>query len=191
MPVLIFGLIFSFQKKKSLKGIGNVLAGLGFFFLGIHYMKEGFDVFKDFIDLTQFAVTGFLGALLYMCLGILITTILQSSSATLALILIFPLARFVDILAELLHITPTDYTLKLAIFHTIFNVMGVVIMIPFIGKLEKLLIRVFKEKKDKDIDEPKYLNKAVLEFSSSAVSSLFANPSANIQRDPYRHHQKH
>ena len=90
-----------------------------------------------------------------------------------ALILIFPLARFVDILAELLHITPTDYTLKLAIFHTIFNVMGVVIMIPFIGKLEKLLIRVFKEKKDKDIDEPKYLNKAVLEFSSSAVSSLF------------------
>ena len=87
MPVLIFGLIFSFQKKKSLKGIGNVLAGLGFFFLGIHYMKEGFDVFKDFIDLTQFAVTGFLGALLYMCLGILITTILQSSSATLALIL--------------------------------------------------------------------------------------------------------
>ena len=216
MPVLIFGLIFSFQKKKSLKGIGNVLAGLGFFFLGIHYMKEGFDVFKDFIDLTQFAVTGFLGALLYMCLGILITTILQSSSATLALILtalaahqmyecfaphwsefgphaILPcsLARFVDILAELLHITPTDYTLKLAIFHTIFNVMGVVIMIPFIGKLEKLLIRVFKEKKDKDIDEPKYLNKAVLEFSSSAVSSLFANPSANIQRDPYRHHQKH
>ena len=49
MPVLIFGLIFSFQKKKSLKGIGNVLAGLGFFFLGIHYMKEGFDVFKDLI----------------------------------------------------------------------------------------------------------------------------------------------
>ncbi|MDB9954138.1 Na/Pi symporter [Flavobacteriaceae bacterium] len=233
MPVLIFGLIFSFQKKKSLKGIGNVLAGLGFFFLGIHYMKEGFDVFKDFIDLTQFAVTGFLGALLYTGLGILITTILQSSSATLALILtalaaqqieyenalalaiganvgttitailgslgsniagkrlagghlvfnvvtgfvalvlIFPLARLVNVIADLVNIAPTDYTLKLAIFHTIFNVMGVLIMIPFISKLEKLLIRVFKEKINKDIDEPKYLNKAVLEFPSSAVTALF------------------
>jgi len=233
MPVLIFGLIFSFQKKKSLKGIGNVLAGLGFFFLGIHYMKEGFDVFKDFIDLTQFAVTGFLGALLYTGLGILITTILQSSSATLALILtalaaqqieyenalalaiganvgttitailgslgsniagkrlagghfvfnvvtgfvalvlIFPLARLVNVIADLVNIAPTDYTLKLAIFHTIFNVMGVLIMIPFISKLEKLLLRVFKEKINKDIDEPKYLNKAVLEFPSSAVTALF------------------
>ncbi|MDC1265264.1 Na/Pi symporter [Flavobacteriaceae bacterium] len=233
MPVLIFGLIFSFQKKKTLKGIGNVLAGLGFFFLGIHYMKEGFDVFKDFIDLTQFAVTGFLGALLYTGLGILITTILQSSSATLALILtalavqqieyenalalaiganvgttitailgslgsniagkrlagghfvfnivtgivalvlIFPLARLVNTLAEFVNIAPTDYTLKLAIFHTIFNVMGVLIIIPFLSKLEKLLMRVFKEKIDKDIDEPKYLNKAVLEFPSSAVTALF------------------
>ena len=47
MPMLVFGVVFSFQKKLTLKGIGNVLAGLGFFFLGIHYMKEGFDVFKD------------------------------------------------------------------------------------------------------------------------------------------------
>ena len=87
MPMLIFGIIFSFQKKKSLKGIGNILAGLGFFFLGIHFMKEGFDVFKDYIDLSQYAVSGFLGVILYCFLGILITTILQSSSATLALIL--------------------------------------------------------------------------------------------------------
>ena len=44
MPMLIFGLIFSFKKNLIFKGIGNVLAGLGFFFLGIYYMKEGFDV---------------------------------------------------------------------------------------------------------------------------------------------------
>ena len=87
LPMLVFGLIFSFQKKMALKGIGNVLAGLGFFFLGIHYMKEGFDVFKEHIDLTQYAVTGFLGVIIYTGLGIVVTTILQSSSATLALIL--------------------------------------------------------------------------------------------------------
>jgi len=87
LPMLVFGIIFSFQKKNSLKGLGNVLAGLGFFFLGIHYMKEGFDVFKEYIDLTNYAVPGFFGAIVYTFLGVIITTVLQSSSATLALIL--------------------------------------------------------------------------------------------------------
>ena len=70
LPMLVFGLIFSFQKKMALKGIG-----------------KGFDVFKEHIDLTQYAVTGFLGVIIYTGLGIVVTTILQSSSATLALIL--------------------------------------------------------------------------------------------------------
>lgn len=234
MPMLIFGIIFSFQKKPTLKGIGNVLAGLGFFFLGIHYMKEGFDVFKDYLDLSQYAVSGFLGVIIYSGLGIIITTILQSSSATLALILtalaagqieyenalalaiganigttitavlgslssnaagrrlagahlifnvitgliavafIFPLARFVNNLSEVMQIANNNYTLKLALFHTIFNVIGVVVMIPFIKKLERLLLRVVKEKpnKDKDVDEPKYLNPAVLKFPAAAISAL-------------------
>ena len=87
MPMLVFGVVFSFQKSLTLKGVGNVLAGLGFFFLGIHFMKEGFDVFKNYIDLSQYAISGYLGVLIYTALGIVITTILQSSSATLALIL--------------------------------------------------------------------------------------------------------
>ena len=232
MPMLVFGIIFSFQKKASLKGIGNVLAGLGFFFLGVHYMKEGFDVFKEYIDLTQYAVPGFLGVIIYTGVGILITTILQSSSATLALILtalsagqidyenalalaiganigttitailgslssnvagkrlagghlifnlvtglvavafIYPLANLVSILSDAFGISSTDYTLKLALFHTIFNIIGVLLMIPFIKKMEKILIIFFKEKEEKDIHEPKYLNESVLEFPASAISAL-------------------
>ena len=232
MPMLVFGIIFSFQKKASLKGIGNVLAGLGFFFLGIHYMKEGFDVFKEFIDLTEYAIPGFWGVVVYTGLGIIITTILQSSSATLALILtalaagqieyenalalaiganvgttitavlgslssnvagkrlagahlifnfvtgivalvfIYPLGSLVNILSDAFGISTTDYILKLALFHTIFNILGVLIMIPFIKKLEGFLLRNFKEKVDKDIDEPKFLNKAVLEFPGAVISAL-------------------
>ena len=232
MPMLVFGIIFSFQKKASLKGIGNVLAGLGFFFLGIHYMKEGFDVFKEFIDLTEYAIPGFWGVVVYTGLGIIITTILQSSSATLALILtalaagqieyenalalaiganvgttitavlgslssnvagkrlagahlifnfvtgivalvfIYPLGNLVNILSDAFGISTTDYILKLALFHTIFNILGVLIMIPFIKKLEGFLLRNFKEKVDKDIDEPKFLNKAVLEFPGAVISAL-------------------
>ncbi len=232
MPMLVFGIIFSFQKKTSLKGIGNVLAGLGFFFLGIHYMKEGFDVFKEYIDLTQYAISGFLGVVIYTGLGIIITTILQSSSATLALILtalaagqieyenalalaiganvgttitailgslgsnvsgkrlagahlifnvttgivalvfIYPLSNLVNYLSNVFGISATDFTLKLALFHTIFNIIGVVIMIPFIKKLERFLLRFIKEKVDKGIDEPKYLNETVLEIPSAAVLAL-------------------
>ena len=232
MPMLVFGIIFSFQKKDSLKGLGNVLAGLGFFFLGIHYMKEGFEIFKQSIDLSQYAVSGFLGVIIYTGIGIVIATILQSSSATLALILtalstgqieyenalalaiganvgttitailgslssnvagkrlagahlvfnvitgiialtfIFPLARLVDNLSELLHFSSTDYTLKLAMFHTIFNILGVIVMIPFIKNLERILLKFFKEKVDKDIDEPKYLNKAVLKYPETLIVSL-------------------
>ena len=50
MPMLAFGIILIFQKSKTLKGIGYVLSGLGFLFLGIHYMKEGFEAFKDTVD---------------------------------------------------------------------------------------------------------------------------------------------
>jgi len=232
MPMLVFGIIFSFQKKISLKGIGSVLAGLGFFFLGIHYMKQGFDVFSNYIDLTQYSVSGYLGVLIYAGIGIIITTILQSSSATLALILtalaagqinyenalalaigsnigttitavlgaissnisgkrlagahlifnvttgviaiafIFPLANFVNYLSEIVGIGLSDYTLKLALFHTIFNILGVLIMIPLISRLERFLLKFFKDKNEKDIDEPKFLNEAILEFPATVISSL-------------------
>jgi phosphate:Na+ symporter len=232
MPMIIFGFVFSFKKNNQLKGIGNVLAGLGFFFLGIFYMKEGFDVFKDQIDLTQFAVAGFLGYIIYTFLGIVITTILQSSSATLALILtalaagqieyenalaiaiganigttitailgavnsnasgkrlaiahlifnfstgvialilIVPLANFVDFLSDAMHIASDNYTLKLAVFHTIFNFMGVLLMIPLIPKLEVFLLSLFKEKQQKDIHEAKYLNEAILQFPDTLIESL-------------------
>ncbi len=232
MPMLVFGVVLSFQKKATLKGIGQVLAGLGFFFLGIHYMKEGFDVFKSYIDLTQFAIPGFWGVIVYTGLGIVVTTILQSSSATLALILtalaagqieyenalalgiganvgttitavlgslgsnvagrrlagahfifnvvtglvalvfIYPLASLVNVLSGVMGIAATDYTLKLALFHTIFNVLGVLIMIPFIKRLEGFLKVFIKERVGKDIDEPKFLNKAVLQFPSGVILSL-------------------
>jgi phosphate:Na+ symporter len=230
--MIVFGILFSFQKNITFKGIGNVLVGLGFFFLGIHYMKEGFDVFKDQIDLTRYAIDGFLGVCIYTFLGIIITTILQSSSATLALILtalaatqityenalalaiganigttitavlgslssniagkrlagahfifnfitglialifITPLANIVNYFTNAVGINTTDYTLKLAVFHTLFNVLGVLIMIPFVKKIEIILIKIFKEKTIKAIDEPKFLNEAVLQFPGTTIEAL-------------------
>jgi phosphate:Na+ symporter len=233
MPMLVFGTVLAFQKKSNLKAIGNILIGLGFFFLGIHYMKEGFDTFKDSFDLAKYAIPGFLGLVVFTFLGIIITTILQSSSATLALILtslavgqityhnalalaiganigttitavigaisanvegrrlagahmvfnmvtgivalvfIYPLANAVDFITSGIGIAEDNYTLKLATFHTIFNTLGVIIMIPFIKRLEKLLLKVFKSKIDEgDIEQPKFLNMAVLEYPATALEAI-------------------
>jgi len=87
MPMLAFGVILIFQKAKAFKGIGYILAGLGFLFLGIHYMKDGFDAFKQTIDLASLGVDGFKGLLLFIGIGILATVVMQSSHATIVLIL--------------------------------------------------------------------------------------------------------
>ena len=79
MPMLAFGIILVFQKSRTMKGIGNVLAGLGFFFLDIHYMKQGFDLYQDSINLADYAMPVFWGLMVFTAIGVAITMILQSS----------------------------------------------------------------------------------------------------------------
>ncbi len=234
MPMLVFGVILIFQKSKALKGFGYILAGLGFLFLGIHYMKDGFEAFKSTIDLTAFAVTGLKGLFIFTGIGIFATVVMQSSHATLVLIitalsvgqisyenalalaiganvgttitaiigamssniegkrlagahLIFNMVTgliaiifmqqimySVDFVSNFVGINNDDYTLKLAVFHTIFNIIGVLVMIPFIGKLVILLESTLKSPKEnqKSVEKAKYLNDSVLELPSTAMAAI-------------------
>ncbi len=234
MPMLAFGILFVFQKSKTLKGVGYVLAGLGFFFLGIHYMKQGFDIYQDSINLADYAMPGFWGLIVYTLIGIMITLILQSSSAAMALILtalavgqityenslalaiganvgttitailgslsaniagkrlagahlvfnmttgiialifIVQLGDLVDFISTSTGVLPTNYTIKLSIFHTIFNLIGIVIMMPFVKLLVKFLNRVFVKKDEEEpaIEYPRYLNENVLAYSQTALRAL-------------------
>lgn len=208
MPMLVFGALFVYQRSKPIKGVGYVLAGMGFLFLGIHFMKEGFDAFRGNIDLTLYSLPGIKGLLIYTLLGAAATVIMQSSHATLvititalssgqleytnalalaiganvgttvtailgalganiqgkrlagahlvfnvitgavALVFISPLQHLVDAAAILLGIADDNFTLKLSLFHTLFNVGGVLIMLPFIKRLEKVLIKLLPEETD-------------------------------------------
>jgi phosphate:Na+ symporter len=87
LPMLAIGIVLVFQRSKYLRGAGYALAGLGFLFLGIHHMKVGFDSFKDQFDLTRFAMTGFAGLLVYTLVGAAATVVMQSSHATMVLII--------------------------------------------------------------------------------------------------------
>ncbi len=232
MPLIIFGVIFRFSKKSVYIGLGNILLGLGFIFLGISYMKEGFDTLKDSIDLASYSIEGIQGLILFTLIGIIITVVIQSSSAAmaivitalagenilyidalalaiganigttvtailgaltsnqngkrlafahlvfngttgaLALLLIYHLKDFVDILAPILSIDSNNYTMKLALFHTIFNLLGIVILFPFLAYIVKFSKNVISDDKVKKESRPLFLNKSNLRLPYNAMISI-------------------
>jgi phosphate:Na+ symporter len=234
MPMLVFGVILIFQKNNlRLQGAGWALVGLGFLFLGIAYMKDGFEAVGGQIDLSQFAVPGFRGLMVYTGIGIAATVIMQSSHATLILTitalaagqvtyenalalaigsnvgttitailgaisasvsgrrlavahLIFNLttaalailflkqfANAVDWTSALVGIADDDYTLKFAVFHTLFNLVGVTLMLPMIGVLVAFLEKLLREKVEpEDKTRVLFLNKSALEFPDTALEVL-------------------
>ncbi|OSM01842.1 Na/Pi cotransporter family protein [Magnetofaba australis] len=256
MPMLVFGVILVFQRSKKLRGVGQVLAGLGFLFLGIHHMKEGFEAFRETINLAEFAMQGFAGLLVYCAIGVAATVVMQSSHATLVLIItalsvnqityenalalaiganigttitaiigamsanyqgkrlagahllfnvftglvaILFIAQFKDAvewISNHVGISADDYALKLAVFHTIFNAVGVALMSPLVGRLVTLLERVIKQPATERV-EAQFLNEAVYEFPETYVESvrneamhLYDNASEMIAHglSVHRHH---
>ncbi len=230
MPMLVFGVVLRFMKAKTPKGIGTVLLGLGFVFLGIGYMKEGFDTLKEGIDLAQFAIPGMVGVLVYILVGMVATIIIQSSSATMAIIitalasgqiiyvnalalaiganigttvtavigsltsnengkrlavahvifnvvtaviavaLIHQLAALVDFSANKIGIAEDNYVMKLALFHTFFNIVGVLVVAPFTKQMVRVLERRFIRKEE--AAQPKYLDDAVIEMAEPALAAI-------------------
>lgn len=231
MPMLVFGIILLFQQSTSLKGLGYVLSGIGFLFLGIHHMKEGFDAFKASIDLSAYALPGLGGVLVYTLIGLVATVIMQSSHATLVLIitalaiqqityenalalaiganigttitallgamganiqgkrlagahLIFnvgtgfvaifllqPLAFVTDQLSQIAGIAADNFTLKLALFHTLFNLLGILLLLPFMTRLVSFLQHILQED-SKPVYAPKYIVSATIDFPDTAVKAV-------------------
>ncbi|MGX3010930.1 Na/Pi cotransporter family protein [Helicobacter sp. 23-1044] len=87
LPIIAFGVVFLFHKLKAVKGFGYVLAGIGFVFLGIAYIKIGFDSYKEVLDFTRYNMSGFGGMLIFFLVGTMATLIMQSTHATLVLIM--------------------------------------------------------------------------------------------------------
>ncbi len=227
MPMTVFGVLCLMQSSARLKGAGWILVGIGFLFLGIHYMKEGFSAYAQHIDLTAYAMTGIAGLLVFTLVGIVATVVMQSSHATLvltitalaagqvtyenalalaiganvgttitailgsisssisgkrlagahlifnlvtgviALFMIKPLMASVEAIAATVGIGADDYTLKLAIFHTLFNLLGVALMLPMIQPMVRWLEKHLRsESIERDV--PRYLSAASLELPDVA-----------------------
>ena len=78
----VIGVILMFIKKEKVKNIGEILAGLGLLFFGLHTMSSAITNTPELTD----AIKAFFGAidfpLLLVLIGAIVTALLQSSSAT-------------------------------------------------------------------------------------------------------------
>ena len=93
------------------------------------------------------------------------------TTALIAIALIYPLRDLVDVVSRWVGIAADDYTLKLAVFHTIFNVIGILVMSPFINQMVRFLERVLKPVV-RTSAQARYLHDASIEFPETAIEAV-------------------
>ena len=156
MPMIVMGIVIPlFLKENSWKGIASIFIGLGIIFLGIGYMKEGFETLKEGIDLAQYAMGGYAGIFVYVFVGAIATVVIQSSSATMAIIITALATGQIDyanalalaiganvgttVTAVLGALKSNENGKRLAVAHFIFNIITGIIAIVFIYQLADLV----------------------------------------------------
>lgn len=155
LPLIIIGVILKFAKKETHKGLGLVFIGLGLIFLGIDYMIQGFETLKDAIDLSKYSIEGYLGILIYILVGLIATVVIQSSGATMALVITALISGHIiyinalalaigsnlgtTITAILGSLTSNENGKRLALAHLIFNTVTAIVAVIFIYQLSDLV----------------------------------------------------
>lgn len=200
LPFLGIGgiLVTFFGNRVFFAEIGRFLVGFGALFMGLDYMKNA-------VDVESVAMDAFEGLKIlphfFFIIGVVLTAIIQSSSATMAITLsalfagIIPLEvagaiviggylgttitvllgalggtyvkkrvafahvgfNFITSIIALIILIPLltfvkdvlevkDPLYQLVTFHSIFTLIGIVVMFPFIGIYERLLVRLVKPK---------------------------------------------
>ena len=97
--------------------------------------------------------------------------VFNTATGIIAIAFIYQLVNLVDWLSSLAGIAHDDYTLKLAVFHSVFNLLGIVIMLPVTGRLVSVLEELIPVEIP-EVDQPKYLNEASAEFPGTAVEAI-------------------
>ncbi len=148
LPMVAIGLgIMYFWKTTKGRGYGRALFGFGMLLLGLSYMKDATVPLQEIGFIEQWFAS--VSPLLAVPLGMVACWILQSSSATIAIIQIlafqgiipFPVALGLalgadmgtPITAEIAALTGNQAARQTARSHTIFNFLGPIYMIPLIG----------------------------------------------------------
>ncbi len=240
-PIIGIGFPLIFSKKTKNQSWGQVLIGFALLFIGLESLKHSVPDLRSNPEMLQF-ITNFTGmgifsSLLFLLLGTILTVIIQSSSATMALTLVMCYNGWIDfesaaamVLGENIGTTITanlaamvanttakraarihfifnvigviwvlsifPWFLKminqitisvsgesafvnsdvipiaLSFFHSIFNILNVIIQIWFVKYLVKIVERLIPVKEDEDEFNPKYIKFGLL--STGELSLLQA-----------------
>ena len=154
IPLMAVGFILSLSKRDKRRHISELVIGFSLLFLGLSLMKESVPTLdhESIAFIQQWTGYGFGSVLIFLLFGTVLTLVLQSSSATMALTLIMVNMGWIPfemgaamVLGENIGTTITANIAaavgnanarRAAMAHTLFNVFGVVwaliLFVPFL-----------------------------------------------------------
>ena len=146
VPLMLLGFLCSNSKKSQRRNIGELVVGFSLLFLGLSFMKESVPDLNETPQVLEFVKAwsgyGFGSVLIFLLFGTVLTLVLQSSSATMAITLIMLSMGWIPfnmacamVLGENIGTTITaniaasvgnTQAKRAAMSHTIINVFGVI-----------------------------------------------------------------
>ena len=151
-----FGMLFS-SKKEKIQQYGYMIMGLGMIFFGMGVMSDAMRplrAYQPFLDLMSQMSNPIWGILV----ASLFTALIQSSSATTGVIIVLAMQGLITlqagialsfganigtcVTAFLASIGKPREALRVSIVHVLFNVLGVLIFLPFIGPFAKFVVTI-------------------------------------------------
>ena len=161
LPFLGFGsfLFLFFKGRPYLKNFGAISIGFGLLFLGLDFMKTSIEEVTGGMDLDRFQ--GF-GTWLYLIVGLVITAVMQSSSAAIVIVLSTMNAGMIGLTEGAAMVIGanigTTVTLgigslggtadkkRLAFSHFLFNVVTGILVFLFLNSVLRFTMTIFSVK---------------------------------------------
>ena len=167
VPLMAVGFLLSNSKRNQRRNISELIMGFCLLFLGLSFMKESVPDLGETPEVLAFVQSwsahGFGSVLIFLAFGTVLTLILQSSSATMAITLIMLSMGWIPfemacamVLGENIGTTITaniaasvgnTQAKRAAMSHTLFNVFGVVwaliLFKPFLGLVGAITAGLF------------------------------------------------
>jgi phosphate:Na+ symporter len=162
LPLIIVGFVFYMRKNETQATAGRLVIGFALLFIGLEFMKDAITGIEDNPELYEFfqknTERGFLGIILFVFIGTVLTLVLQSSSATMAItivaasqgVLTFEAAAAIvlgenigtTITANMAAMISGTEARRAAMAHLLFNVVGVIwiliLFVPFLRMVDTI-----------------------------------------------------
>lgn len=189
IPLVGVGFVFMMFKSQKRKSIGEMIIGFALLFLGLTFLKDSVPDLSANPEAISFIQRwtgwGFPSILIFVLVGTVLTIILQSSSATVALTLVMASQGWIPfeiaaamVLGENIGTTITANIAasvgnisakRAALAHTVFNVFGVIWVLaiykPFLWLVARIVVGLGGE-------DP-FTSSASLLYAISTVHTLF------------------